>query len=311
MRSRVQHAEGEDGAMSEWKSAHGCTVQALCQEPLWEMLGVQPGQEFRADLHTHTTISDGSNPFAQLMGEARVRGLSHLAVTNHDTTIGLGLVAQQAAVQAFSVVCGVEISAWDPATRRRVHILGLGLGEESPAVRDLCQVTLARRSANTAWQMRQLLDAGFAVDVEYAAELAARSTGFYKQHLMAALTDAEFSSAEYQLLYKTLFKNGGIAQRDIRYVDMRDAVDAVVADGGVAVLAHPGQFDNYESVPALVDAGLSGIEKFHPDHDCRDTQLCEELAARYGLFCTGGSDYHGRFGKVPYPGYRFIAGCAS
>lgn len=296
--------------MSEWEGARERTAQAFRQEELWDVLGVRPGQEFRADLHAHTTLSDGSDTFAQLMGKARVQGLSHMAVTNHDTTVGLDRIAQQAAEQGFSVVCGVEISAWDSTAKHRVHILGLGLTEEAPAVRDLRSATLTRRSANTAWQMRQLLDAGFDVDVDYAAELAAQSTGFYKQHLMAALTDAEFTSAEYQLLYKTLFKNGGIAQRDIQYVDMCDAVDAIVADGGVAVLAHPGQFDNYEALPALVDAGLSGIEKYHPDHDYRDTQLCEELAARYSLFCTGGSDYHGRFGKVPHPGYRFITGKA-
>ena len=91
---------------------------------------------------------------------------------------------------------------------------------------------------------------------------------------------------------------------------MCDAVAAIAADGGLPVLAHPGQFDNYEALPALVDAGLVGIEKYHPDHDYRDTQLCEEFAARYNLFCTGGSDYHGRFGKVPYPGYRFMVGQA-
>lgn len=105
-----------------------------------------------------------------------------------------------------------------------------------------------------------------------------------------------------------LFKGGGIAQRDIEYVDMRDAVAAIAADGGLPVLAHPGQFDNYEALPALVDAGLAGIEKYHPDHDYRDTQLCEELAARYSLFCTGGSDYHGRFGKVPVPWLPFYSG---
>lgn len=110
---------------------------------------------------------------------------------------------------------------------------------DAPAVRDLCSGTLERRTANTAWQMRQLLDAGYDVDVEYAAQLAGQSTGFYKQHLMAALTDADFSSAEYQFLYKMLFKGGGIAQRDIEYVDMRDAVAAIAADGGLPVLAHP------------------------------------------------------------------------
>lgn len=292
--------------MCEWQGVKERTAQAFRQEPLWDLLGVQPGREFRADLHAHTTLSDGSDSFLELMGKARVQGVTHLAVTNHDTTVGLDAIRQQAAEHGFSVVCGVEISAWDSTAKRRVHLVGLGMPADAPAVCDLCSDTLERRTANTAWQMRQLLDAGYDVDVEYAAQLAGQSTGFYKQHLMAALTDADFSSAEYQFLYKTLFKGGGIAQRDIEYVDMCDAVAAIAADGGLPVLAHPGQFDNYEALPALVDAGLVGIEKYHPDHDYRDTQLCEEFAARYSLFCTGGSDYHGRFGKVPYPGYRFI-----
>ena len=194
--------------MSEWQGTKERTAQAFRQEPLWDLLGVQPGREFRADLHAHTTLSDGSDSFLELMGKARVRGVTHLAVTNHDTTVGLDAVRQQAAEHGFSVVCGVEISAWDSTAKRRVHLLGLGMPADAPAVRDLCSGTLERRTANTAWQMRQLLDAGYDVDVEYAAQLAGQSTGFYKQHLMAALTDAAFSSAEYQFLYKTLFKGG-------------------------------------------------------------------------------------------------------
>lgn len=281
---------------------------ALRQEPLYELLRLTPGEPFKADLHTHTTVSDGSDTFAELLGRARVHGVTHLAVTNHDTTVGLAEACALGRERNFPVVGGVEISAWDPVAGSRVHILGLGLSEGAPAVTELCSRTLARRTENTVWQMKQLIDAGYDVDVDKAAALAGASTGFYKQHLMAALTDAPFASSAYQLLYRTLFKNGGIAARDIEYVDMRDAVEAVVADGGLAVLAHPGQFDNYDAVPVLVDAGLSGIEQYHPDHDYADCRLCAELARRHGLFCTGGSDYHGAFGKVPHPGYRFARG---
>ena len=182
--------------MSEWQGTKERTAQAFRQEPLWDLLGVQPGREFRADLHAHTTLSDGSDSFLELMGKARVQGVTHLAVTNHDTTVGLDAIRQQAAEHGFSVVCGVEISAWDSTAKRRVHLVGLGMPADAPAVCDLCSDTLERRTANTAWQMRQLLDAGYDVDVEYAAQLAGQSTGFYKQHLMAAVTDAVFSSAE-------------------------------------------------------------------------------------------------------------------
>ena len=71
-----------------------------------------------------------------------MRGVTHLAVTNHDTTVGLDAVRQQAAEHGFSVVCGVEISAWDSTAKRRVHLLGLGMPADAPAVRDLCSGTL-------------------------------------------------------------------------------------------------------------------------------------------------------------------------
>ena len=83
--------------MSEWQGVKERTAQAFRQEPLWDLLGVQPGREFRADLHAHTTLSDGSDSFLELMGKARVQGVTHLAVTNHDTTVGLDAIRQQAA----------------------------------------------------------------------------------------------------------------------------------------------------------------------------------------------------------------------
>lgn len=298
--------EGNGGAAGLADSPKQDAAWLARQQPLYDLLGVEPGGKVTCDLHAHTTLSDGSDTFPELMGKARVRGVGYLAVTNHDTTVGLERIAAYARAHAFKVVCGVEISAWDPKAERRVHIVGLGMHEASPAVNALCSDTLRRRTANTVWQMERLIDAGYEVDVDAAAQFAAASTGFYKQHLMAALTDARFASAEYQLLYRSLFKDGGIAQRDIAYPDARDAVRAIREDGGLPVLAHPGQFDNYDAVPALVDAGLAGIEKFHPDHDYADTKRVEELACRYNLFCSGGSDYHGVFGRPPYPGYRAV-----
>jgi len=261
----------------------------------------------RADLHCHSTISDGSFTSAELLAQAQAAGLTHLAITNHDTTAGF--TDAQAAAQALSAVpsetslpityiSGIEISAWNPETGRKVHILGYGLKEESPTIAALCNPLLEARTKNTLWQQEQLEEAGYTLDHQLLEKLRAVSTGFYKQHLMTALTDAPFTSEEYQTLYKSLFKGNGICKRDIEYVHMCDAVRAITEDGGVAVLAHPGQLDSYDAVPELVDAGLWGIEQFHPDHSVADWKRCTELAYQYGLECTGGSDFHGEFGEV-------------
>ncbi|WP_353626267.1 hypothetical protein [Bacillus sp. JCM 19041] len=84
--------------------------------------------------------------------------------------------------------------------------------------------------------------------------------------------------------------------RDIEYADVYDAIRAIKKDGGLAVIAHPGQLDSYNLIPELIDAGLDGLERNHPDHDRYDHKKIEQLAREYGLLLTGGSDYHGSFG---------------
>lgn len=256
------------------------------------------------DLHVHTIASDGSDTFAEVLAQAKRRGIHRIAFTNHDTTYGLDEAVELGERSGVEVVGGVEVSAYDFERGRKVHILGLGLREGSPAVEALCGPMLNRRNANSLWQLDRLVEAGYGIDVQRALTLGAASTCLYKQHLMAALTDEPYPSAGYRTLYRSLFKDGGICDRDIDYVDARDAVRAVVEDGGLAVLAHPGQLDSYDVVPELVACGLGGIERFHPDHAPTDCERCACLAERFGLACTSGSDYHGRFGSVPYLGYR-------
>lgn len=262
------------------------------------------GSSGAVDLHVHSTMSDGSDTFRQVLEQARSRGIARLAFTNHDTTAGLSEARELGELLGVEVVGGIEVSAYDFERRRKVHVLGLGLEEGAPALAALCGPLLERRHANSLWQLDRLVEAGYDIDVEHALALGRASTCLYKQHLMAALTAEPYPSVAYRTLYRSLFKDGGICDRDISYVDARDAVRAIVEDGGLAVLAHPGQLDSYDLVPALVACGLGGIERLHPDHSPADRQRCAEFAQRFGLVCTGGSDYHGRFGSIPHVGFR-------
>ncbi len=256
-----------------------------------------------SDLHIHTSVSDGSDTFEQVLKQASQRGISRVAFTNHDTTKGLDEATVLGERLGIEVVGGIEISAFDYKRERKVHILGLQVHEKSPALESLCAPTLEQRHKNSLWQLARLQEAGWDVDVDYALSLAASSTALYKQHLMAALTDFDYGTSSYRELYQRLFKGEGICARDISYVDARDAVAAVVEEGGLAVLAHPGQLDSFDLVPELVACGLGGIERDHPDHTPIDQKRCDELANRFTLLCTGGSDYHGSFGNIPHIGY--------
>lgn len=250
----------------------------------------------KADLHVHSTYSDGSDSIEKVMCEAQLNGVTHLSFVDHDTTVGL-LEAQRLGKQyGIEVIPGIEISAYDFKRDLKVHILGYNYQPDARHIKQLCDPLLKRRHAHTLWQIEQIRQAGYSLDVTAITEAAKPSETVYKQHVMQQLTSASFSSAAYQSLYKKLFKGDGPAAGDIEYVDAFDAVRAVVADGGIAVVAHPGQLDSYDLIPELVEVGLGGIERHHMDHDAQDVLKVESLANRYQLVMTGGTDYHGSFG---------------
>lgn len=274
-----------------------------CEEARAESVVAAVRETLQADLHVHTTVSDGSLTFEEALAEARREGVDCVAFTNHDTTRGLDEACDLGERYGVRVIGGIEISAYDFVRDRKVHVLGYGLREYSPAVEALCSPTVERRDANSRWQLDQLLAAGYQVNVALAMGLARQSTALYKQHIMAALTDAPYGSPEYAHLYQGLFKGTGLCSRDIDYVDARDAVRAIAEDGGIPVVAHPGQLRSYELVPDLVLCGLRGIELHHPDHAPADHALCERLANKFDLIVTGGSDYHGAFGAPARIGF--------
>jgi len=95
--------------------------------------------------------------------------------------------------------------------------------------------------------------------------------------------------------YQKTFKNGGICAFDIEYTDVFDAVKAVKKAGGLAVLAHPGQQQNFWLIPELVQTELDGLELNHYANCEKDKEMIRTYASRYGLFLTGGSDNHGKY----------------
>jgi predicted metal-dependent phosphoesterase TrpH len=254
-----------------------------------------------ADLHVHSRWSDGSQGIEELLAAARTRGLTHLSVTDHDTVDHVPELLSLAGTYGIKVVSGIEISAADRGTgdraRRKVHILGYGF-EKSTAIRSLCEPVLAARNGNTLDKLGILAKEGYPLTEEVVRSENGFPPVLYKQHIMFSLVQRGYDREIYGTLYRQLFKNGGICAGDITYPDPCDAVRAVREDGGLAVLAHPGLEDVYDLVPLLADAGLDGIEFYHEGHDLSDHKKTRDLARRYGLFLTGGSDTHGTLGSL-------------
>lgn len=248
------------------------------------------------DCHIHTTVSDGSMSATEIIALAKERGVTHLAWTDHDTTALAVAHTEEARHAGLKAIQGVELSAYDPNLGCKVHILGYGY-TRTDAIDTLGAETLKKRHANSLAHIARLNALGYDVPVEAVARLA--SGCIYKQHILDYLLQSGQARSLYGDIYWKIFKNGGPCDIDIDYPDARDAVRAVKEDGGWAVLAHPGQQDNFALVGTLVALGLDGIESHHPSHGPKDIAAAKDLARRYHLFTTGGSDFHGRYERIP------------
>jgi hypothetical protein len=232
------------------------------------------------------------------MKQASEHGVTHISFVDHDTVKGLPEVLELGEKYGIEVIPGIEISAYDFKRDRKVHVLGYNYHPEAVHIQSICEELLQRRQAHSLWQIAQLIAVGYELDVEAIMECAKPSKTIYKQHIMHQLTEEVYMSTEYKRLYKSLFKGDGVASGDIVYIDAIEAVKAIVADGGLAVVAHPGQLDSYDLISELVENGLGGIERNHMDHTEEDHQKVEYLAQKYDLVMTGGTDFHGSYGAT-------------
>lgn len=249
---------------------------------------------FRADLHIHSTMSDGSMTAPEIAARGARLGLTHIAFTDHDTTEGATEAVRSAREQGLHAVPAVEISAFLPSLGTKAHILGYGY-RDNAHIEALCAPTRQRRHQNSLWQIGVLQRLGYTISEELVCPFAHRV--LYKQHIMDYLVKTGQADELFGETFRRLFGKGGPCYSTIEYVDARDAVQAITADGGRAVLAHPGQQQNLFAVPMLAKAGLAGIELDHRSNTAADREEIHTLCRKYGLIKTGGSDFHGRYSR--------------
>ncbi len=259
----------------------------------------------KIELHCHTNISDCPLSFDEVVELALVQGVTHLAITNHDTTKGLKEAIEKGRRYGIEIIPGIEMSGFDFERGRRVHILGYFIEPGHEAIETICQPLVNERHSASEEMVKRLIAAGYEITWERCKEIANGGTGVYKQHIMHALIEAGYTHSIYGPLYKKLFSRGqngekpGIAFIPVEYMDAKTAVQVILLAGGVPVLAHPGQYGNFEMVPELVEVGLQGIEVWHPMHHEEHEEQAKQLARKYDLIMTGGSDYHGEYGEQP------------
>ena len=243
----------------------------------------------KADMHIHSTVSDGSYTIEEIIQMAKKRGLDGIAITDHDTLSHSSQIPQE---NDLKVIAGIEISAFDYEKNFRVHILGYNI-KDKEQLEKAVHPTLEARHANSLRQIEILNQHGYEIDVDKLQK--ADNRYIYKQHIMDYLVKNKKVDTLFGDFYYRTFKNNGICHFDITYMNPLDAIRAVKDAGGMAVLAHSGQQQNFELIPEFVKAGLDGLELNHHSHSDADRAIIREYAGKYDLFLTGGSDCHGRY----------------
>ncbi len=130
-----------------------------------------------------------------------------------------------------------------------------------------------------------------------------RSASLFKQHIMHALIDAGYADEFFGDIFHQLFSaNGGKAYVKVEYPEVHDVIEQIHRAGGLAVLAHPGEYDSYDLLESLsASRMIDGVEVWHPRNKEGDEQRFAEIAREYGLVMTGGTDFHGMYTKNPLP----------
>ncbi|MGE5578594.1 MAG: PHP domain-containing protein [Bacillota bacterium] len=253
------------------------------------------------DLHTHTTGSDGALSPADLVEYAREKRLRAVAICDHDTVSGARSlyrapdasegpeVLTPLLVKEVEVVPGVEINCY--LEGREVHILGYYVPFGKGPFQALLEKMQESREDRVFQTVRLLRDLGLPVEASRVMEL---STGdsVGRPHVAQAMVEKGYA-ASVKDAFERYLGLGRPAYVERARLCPEEAVRAISSAGGVAVWAHPGTSDCLHLISDLVKEGLQGIEAFHPDHDRCMSEKCQDLASRYGLVVTGGSDFHG------------------
>ena len=248
----------------------------------------------RADMHIHTYCSDGTQSPGYVVSAAKAAGVNLICVTDHDTMGASGEVkrlAFKAGIRAFD---GIEISAYGEV---KVHILGYGLNRECAAFKSYYKEAVEGSVARCEDTLNRLRARDIVVPIDdVLAERTVENTPVHSMFICRAAAKLGYAKSAGEF-YLTYLVDGKCAHSRVGRLTPEQAVQTINACGGWASVAHPGRIALEKSVKEelisrLKGLGLRGIEAVYSGHTVDETAYYKEIAERYSLLVTGGSDAH-------------------
>jgi predicted metal-dependent phosphoesterase TrpH len=242
-----------------------------------------------ADLHLHTQFSDGTFTPEELAGHGARLGFAAMALTDHDSVEGSARMAAACAAAGIEFIVGAELTAEHDGTE--VHILGYFLDPQNQRLLSEIAKFQAVRQNRIREMVARINALGVPLEAESVFALAnCKSPG--RPHVARALVKAGLISNLDEAFERFLKKNRPAWVPKAK-ISALDAMELIHHAGGLAVMAHPGLNRTDDVIPALVKAGMDGIECFHTKHSTAMSKCYLEVAEKFHLLVTGGSDCHG------------------
>jgi len=245
----------------------------------------------KVDLHIHSTVSDGRFSPTEIVRKAAERGLTIIALADHDSVDGI--VPALSATKAFpwlKVIPAVEISTDVP--QGEIHVLGYFIDYTDHELQATLRKFRNSRRERAQGMVAKLGKLGIHVDWQRVQEIAGGSS-MGRPHIAQAMLEKGYI-ASFKEAFTRYISRGGPAYVEREKMTPAEAVELILRASGLPVLAHPLTINDLETVIIeLKAAGLVGIEAHYNDYTTDEINRLVSLADRYNLIATGGSDYHG------------------
>ncbi len=251
----------------------------------------------KIDLHTHSTCSDGTYSVKELIDYAHEKDLAAIALTDHDTVIGLdeGIEYTKNTYPDLEFIPGIEFSTVNEG--KDVHVVGLYIDHHNPEFRKrLQQFADSRRERNERMCRKLTEEAGLAISYDELLQAFPKAV-ITRAHYAKLMLDKGYVNSRQEVFDKYI---GDHCKYYVprENISPEDAIELILLAGGVPVLAHPILYHMSDEklealVVRLIRAGLKGIEAIYSTYEPSEERQIRNLAAKYDLLISGGSDFHG------------------
>ncbi|MDD3535129.1 MAG: PHP domain-containing protein [Candidatus Cloacimonetes bacterium] len=242
----------------------------------------------RINLHLHTNVSDGILSPAELVKEAKAKGLELISITDHDSADAYKMLPPT--LTPLNILPGMEISSMHKG--HDVHILAYGCDFDNQALIEMTEMYLVGRRERAQKMLKLLAQMGLEISLQEVIAVAGSRELIVRPHIAQVMIKKGFVQNKNEAFDKYIgnFKPAFVPKPELK---VESVIKLIHDAGGFALIAHPGKLTNAAFIYDIIDMGIDGLEVWHPDHYPTEVENFITIAQKNGLLMTAGSDYHG------------------